>query len=191
MNAPGRSALAVSVLVLLTGCGGGADPSEPEGTTASAVATPSATPSTAEPAAKAEATPVDGEWTLEQTKSDVVAHLRQHGFEDITGEFLEAEGVWDEDHWTWTFDRGLFKAMWQNPDRSWKVADSGTYTVQPPTLTLTFESGRSTTFEYTLEQDQLLLDWQSDDDAGQGEAKGIPDEVFWRAYLTKPLTRAS
>lgn len=190
MHRTGPALLVLSGLLALGGCGGGAEAEDASAPAASRPTTPSATgPASPTPVPPTE---VDGVWGLKQTKKDVVAQLKKHGFEDITGEFLEAEQVWDVDQWQWTFDRGTFKAQWMQPDGAWKVADSGTYDVDPPSLSLTFgDGGRTTVFRYTVTGDELLLDWQSHDAKGMADVKNIPDEAFWRAYLSQPLTRQS
>ena len=153
-------------------------------TTPATKATPSPSPTVR--------TPIDGIWGLRQTAADVREHLTEHGYGDRADEFFRAEQVWEVDQWEWSFDQGAFTAKWMNPDGSWKVADYGTYTVEPQTVTLTFASGdpgSSTTFDYSVDGDTLRLDWRSHE--GNQDVKGFPDEAFWRAYLSTPLARAS
>ena len=175
--------------IALAGCG--AEPSDAAGaTTPTRTPTQASSPATASPSVAA--TPVDGVWGLKQTRSDVVDHLEEYGFGDRVEEFVRAEQVWEVDQWEWTFDRGRFTARWLMPDEVWKVADHGSYDVQGPVVTLRFDSGdagSSTAFRYRVDGDQLTLDWTAHQ--GQVEVKGLPDEAFWRAYLTKPLTRVS
>lgn len=135
--------------------------------------------------------PLDGVWALKQTKADVKAHLNKYGFGDRAEEFVRAEQTWDLDQWQWTFDGGKFKALWMTPDRVWKVADDGRYEVAGSDISMTFAEGQTTVFAFTKEGDHLRLTWKSHDANGLPDSKGIPDEAFWRAYLTKPLTRVS
>lgn len=182
----------VGVLLLAGGCTGEAasgGSATPPATSASTPASVTPSPSVAETAA---VSPIDGVWGLRQSKDDIRKHLTEHGYGDRVGEFFEAEQIWDVDQWEWSFDKGSFRARWLGPDGAWKVADYGTFTTGPETVTLTFaegDPGSSTTFGYTVDGDKLHLDWQSHD--GSGEVKGFPDEAFWRAYLTAPLTRVS
>ena len=94
------------------------------------------------------------------------------------------------DNWEWTFFGDSFAAAWQNPDGSWKVADSGSLTIEGDLLHLHFGGldDNTTTFAWTVQGDQLRLDWI--EHVGP-LYKGLPDESYWRAYLTKPLTRVS
>jgi hypothetical protein len=74
------------------------------------------------------------------------------------------------------------------PDGVWKVADSGDFVVQDDQLELHYDTnGTVTTFAWARDGDTLQLEWKAFD--SDVELKGIPDEAFWRAYLTKPLTR--
>ena len=138
----------------------------------------------------ADETPVEGVWKLEQTRADVVRHLRESGYGDQIRRFIRVESVWAQDNWEWAFDGDSFVASWQNPDGSWRVADSGALTVDGDTLQIHYGGigGDTTTFGWEIEDDHLRLTWQ---DYDGGLVKGLPDEMFWRAYLTKPLTRAS
>ncbi len=79
--------------------------------------------------------------------------------------------------------------MWQNPDGSWRVADTGSVEQDGRKLRLTYSgTDNTTTFDWRIEDDRLWLTWR---DYEGGLFKGLPDEAFWRAYLTKPLTRVS
>ena len=132
--------------------------------------------------------PVDGTWALEQTQADVVEQLQEHGFGGLADRFLRAEQVWEEDNWEWEFEGGDFTARWMQPDRAWKVADYGTYEVQGDRLDLQFaETATTTTFTWAVADDELSLDWVKVN--SDPLLKGIPDEAFWRAYLSEPLVR--
>ena len=147
---------------------------------------PVETSSTSTPAVTS---PLDGTWQLEQTRADVVSHLDQHGFGRISDRFLRSEQVWAKDHWEWEFSDGYFTASWLQPDGAWKVADYGSFEVQGDRLSLTFqESGSTTSFSWQQEEDELVLEWLEVD--ADPMVKGIPDEAFWRADLSEPLTRA-
>lgn len=177
------------ITLALTGCSGAAsgDAEQDPPPTASSVSAPE--PSTGTEAASK--TPLEGVWSLEQTKADVVRHLRRAGFGDLVRRFIRVESVWREDNWEWTFTGDRFVATWQNPDGSMKVADSGTFDVQGDRVVLSFladEVGDTTTFRWRKEGKRLWLVWERRDGALY---KGIPDEAYWRAYLTKPLTRVS
>jgi hypothetical protein len=136
------------------------------------------------------ATPLEGEWSLKQTEQDVVRHLRHAGFGQLVERFLRVEGVIPEDNWRWPVTGDRFVANWQNADGSWKVADFGTFEVVDDTMVLKYAGvdGNATTFEWRIVDDQLWLDWV---DYEGKMYKGLPDEAFWRAYLTKPLTRTA
>jgi hypothetical protein len=137
---------------------------------------------------QAATSPVDGTWKLEQTRADVVSHLDQHGFGRLSDRFLRTEQVWAKDHWEWEFADGYFTATWLQPDGAWKVADYGSFEVRDDQLSLTFqESGSTTRFSWQQQDDELVLEWRGVD--ADPLVKGIPDEAFWRAYLSEPLTR--
>jgi hypothetical protein len=170
--------------LLLSGCGGGdkaaADPS-------SSSRSPSEPTSESSTAAES---PIDGTWVLTQSKADVVRNLEAAGFEKLADRFIRIDGVWAKDHWEWEFEDGSFTATWMQPDGAWKVADYGAYETDGNQVALTFsESGATSTFVWSVQGDDLTLDWQAVD--SDPMLKGIPDEAFWGAYLTEPLTRAS
>jgi hypothetical protein len=180
---------AVVLMALASGCTGAAVSNQTAAPSPSVTA-PEATQVPSQSAAVS--TPVDGLWTLRQTKDDVRSHLKDHGFGDRADEFIQAEQIWDRDEWEWSFQDGSFRARWLTQDGVWKVADYGTFTADPKTVTLRFaegDPGSTTTFRYTVAGDTLRLDWQGHQ--GTEDYKGFPDEAFWRAYLTSPLTRAS
>lgn len=177
-----RTATALVALAALAGCG--STDATPGPSTSSGSTT------TAESPTAALETPVEGVWRLEQTRADVVRHLRDAGYGDQVERFIRVESVWAEDNWEWTFEGDTFVASWQNPDGSWRVADSGGLTVEGDTLQIHYGGigGDATTFGWEIAGDELRLDWQ---DYDGGLVKGLPDEMFWQAYLTKPLTRVS
>jgi len=181
---------ALGLALVAGGCTAAMSDGAPSSSTSITSSSPAATPSVSAPAAVR--TPVDGTWGLRQTKDDVRKYLQQHGFGDRAEEFLRVEDVWDVDQWEWSFDNGSFTARWLTPDGVWKVADYGTFTADAESLVVTFaegDAGSSTTFGYAIDGDTLRLDWQSH--TGSEEVKGFPDEAFWRAYLSAPLTRVS
>jgi hypothetical protein len=185
MKIPGRTQLAalVCTVLLVAGCSDGG----------SAEARSAPDPSSSQPTdssspTEVTTTPVDGTWALKQTRADVVEHLEQHGFGRLIDRFLRAERVWAQDNWEWEFQDGFFTARWMQLDRAWKVADYGTYEVQNDKLDLQFgETATTTTFTWTKRDDELTLDWVDVD--SDPNYKGIPDEAFWRAYLSEPLVR--
>jgi hypothetical protein len=171
----------------LASCSADADPGADPTTSSVPTASPSESSDPApEPSLPAR---LQGEWRLEQTRADVVRHLRQHGFGDLVERFLRVENVTEQDNWRWTFQGTGFVATWQNPDGSWRVADQGDVQVDGRRLRLVYgNSSGVTTFAWRVQGDRLWLTWQD----YEGEVwKGIPDEAFWRAYLTKPLTRVA
>jgi hypothetical protein len=181
---------AMGLALIAGGCTSAVSDDAPSSSTGVTSSSAAATPSVSAPAAVR--TPVDGIWRLRQTKDDIRRHLQQHGYGDRVEEFIRVEQVWDVDQWEWSFDDGTFTARWLTPDGVWKVADYGTFSADADTVIVTFaegDPGSSTTFGYTIDGDTLRLDWQSH--AGSEEVKGFPDEAFWRAYLTAPLTRVS
>ena len=190
MGTMSKNAAALLALAVLAACGTDATSAEEpaESRPSAALAESEASPSAS--AETKEHTPVQGVWMLKQTRKDVVTHLREFGFGDQVQRFIRLESVWAQDNWEWTFDGDTFVASWQNPDGSWKVADSGTLDVDGDRLDLHFggEVGSTTTFAWAMQGDQLRLTWLANDGP---LFKGLPDETYWRAYLTKPLTRAS
>jgi hypothetical protein len=194
-----RTILVVAIVlgVSLVGCGQSQPeaaskkerPSPSAAASASANAPLSPTPVSEAPPVE---TPLEGTWRLKQTKQDVVRHLRQAGFGDLVERFIRVEGVTPEDHWEWSFTGDDFVANWQNPDGSWKVADYGTFEVSGDRASFLFTAAagetNATTFKWRMDGDRLWLDWV---DYRGAEYKGLPDEAFWRAYLTKPLARVS
>jgi hypothetical protein len=60
--------------------------------------------------------------------------------------------------------------------------------VQGDRLDLQFaETATTTTFTWAVADDELTLDWVEVN--ADPMLKGIPDEAFWRAYLSEPLVR--
>lgn len=183
--------LLVAASLTVAGCGGSESTGE-ERTAGSERATTQSSPSSGSTKdARAEQTdPLDGTWTLRQTKADVVKNLESSGFGKIAERFVRIDGVVAQDNWKWEFADGFFTAHWQQPDGAWKVADYGTYELDGHTVAMTFsETLATTTFDWSVSGDTLTLDWRAVD--SDPMYKGIPDEAFWRAYLTRPLTRES
>ena len=175
---------AVAIALAVAGCSAQSEADEPTTPTASASVVDS-TDDTAEPAA---ATPLEGTWRLEQTRQDVVKHLRDAGFGDLVRRFLRIEQTFAQDNWEWTFTGNEVQVAWQNPSGAWQSADSGTFEVVGDRAIFRFtNSGANVnTFRWKLDGDRLRLDWLEDDG---GVVDGIPDEAYWRAYLTKPLVQ--
>jgi hypothetical protein len=134
-------------------------------------------------------TPFEGTWRIEQTKEEVAANLERFGFEELIPEFMEIEGIWEQDIWEYDYEGEQFTGRWLTPDRVWKVGIRGIFEVDGDTVRITEPDAGNlsgTTYSWTITGDQLQLEYV---DGPEGLHKGIPFEAYDRAYFTPPMTR--
>ncbi len=90
-----RTVVATVIATLaFAGCTAEADPTDQRAVDppTSSSPSPSAPSTSSEPTEEAPpTTPLEGEWALEQTKADVVRHLRRYGFDDLVERFVRVE----------------------------------------------------------------------------------------------------
>lgn len=186
----GTATLTLALLATLTACTEDATPAgAPSDDGASAATTDAADAgSDASEEEMVESSPIDGTWLIERTRAQMRASLERHDLGEWAQQFFTSEEVGKKATWLFTFEGGRFDGKWANSDGTWKSGWYGPMEVTDDRVHLVDEEfGTTDIYRWSIRGDELVMRYVRSQ--GAPEVRGIPEEVYVRAYFGAPLKR--
>lgn len=177
----------VCAALVLGGCGA-EDRTASEGATgaeatSTASTAPEGTPESAAPGALPEA--LQRTWLLDVPRDRLVQNLRRHGYAKWADRFVRSEDLAPQVRMAMTLSEDYFSISWETPDGVWDEGWFGAADVEAGVLTIhdDYYEDVSDSFDFALDGEELELSFR---ETTADKVRGIPSEVYSRAYFGQP-----